>query len=113
MHMEDVRPTTPQLPTPEGTSPSSSDDDQDWSSTAGTLDPKLLQLNSSALTAIKGLCDLSQRAMVFESPLPPLPGMKRTFAKSFSMDSVQSEDEFIASKRRRGAISDQTLARLI
>jgi hypothetical protein len=113
MHMEDVRLTTPQLPTPEGTSPSSSDDDQDWSSAAGTIDPKLLQLNSSALTAIKGLCDLSQRATVFESPLPPPPGMKRTFAKSFSMDSVQSEDEFIASKRRRGAISDQTLARLL
>jgi hypothetical protein len=86
------------------TTPSSTDEEQDWSS-AGTIDPKLLQLNSSALTAVKGLCSLAQRATVFPH------GEKRTLGKSYSMGYVQADSE--SAKRRRGAISNQTLARML
>jgi len=88
-----------------------------WSSNAvGTIDPKLLQLPSNTLTAVKGLCSLSQRAMVFvpqqQTSLPTASRMgKRTYGKSYSMGTVQSDYEVI--KRRRGAISDQTLARIL
>ena len=116
VNMEDVRPTMPTTPRfGQHSTPSSvADEDQDWPS-AGTIDPKLLQLNSSALTAVKGLCSLSQRATVFQPPLtstslPSLHG-KRTFGKSYSMGNVQSDYE--PAKRRRGAISDQTLARML
>ena len=117
--MEDVRlqlPATPRLRqdcTPDSTS---SDEDVDWcSSAAGTIDPKLLSLNSSALTAVKGLWSLSQKATVFQpssmsSTSSPASGGKRTFGKSYSMGNVQSDYE--AAKRRRSAISDQTLARV-
>jgi hypothetical protein len=81
------------------------DDEPYWSSNAGTIDPKLLQLNSSALTAVKGLCSLSQRATVFPH------GEKRTFGKSYSMGNVQADTE--SAKKRRGAISNQTLARML
>jgi hypothetical protein len=101
--MEDVRPSTPT-----STSSGSTEEDQEWSSSAGTIDPKLLQLNSSALTAVKGLCSLSQRATVFQ---PTTSGSKRTFGKSYSMGNVQSDYE--PAKRRRSAISDQTLARML
>ena len=101
--MEDVRPSTPTSTT------GSTEEDQEWSSNAGTIDPKLLQLNSSALTAVKGLCSLSQRATVFQPSLTN--GSKRTFGKSYSMGDVQSDYE--PAKRRRGAISDQTLARML
>ena len=114
LHMGEVRqhmPGTPRLgqePTPAS---STMEEDQDWTSTAGTIDPKLLQLNSSALTAVKGLCFLSQRPTVFQpSSLSSSAlghGSKRTLAKSYSMGNVQSE-----AKRRRGAISDQILARM-
>jgi Cyclin len=108
--MEDV--VVPSQPTPLLSSSTSDVEDQDWSSAAGTIDPKLLQLNSSALTAVKGLCSLSQRATVFEPPPPPsVQGGKRTFGKSYSMGNVQSDYE--PAKRRRGSISDQTLARML
>jgi hypothetical protein len=119
--MEDVRPQLPATPhlrqdsTPTSTS---SDEDADWcSSTAGTIDPKLLSLNSSALTAVKGLCSLSQKATVFQpsslsSTTSSLAsGGKRTFGKSYSMGVGQSDYE--PAKRRRGAISNQTLARVL
>jgi hypothetical protein len=111
--MEDIRPTIPgtpclqQEPTPAFPL---AEEDQDWSSTAGTIDPKLLLLNSSALTAVKGLCSLSQRATVFQpsSESSSMLHGKRTFGKSYSMGIVQSD-----AKRRRGAISEQTLARML
>ena len=102
--MEDVRPSTP----PFASGPT--EEDQEWSSNAGTIDPKLLQLNSSALTAVKGLCSLSQRATVFQ-PTTTTNGSKRTFGKSYSMGNVQSDYE--PAKRRRSAISDQTLPRML
>ena len=102
--MQDVRPSTPTSTT------GSTEEDQEWSSNAGTIDPKLLQLNSSALTAVKGLCSLSQRATVFQPTTTTTNGSKRTFGKSYSMGNVQSDYE--SAKRRRGAISDQTLARM-
>jgi hypothetical protein len=101
MDSRSTMPPTPRLrmaPTP------STDEEQDWSS-AGTIDPKLLQLNSSALNAVKGLCSLSQRATVFPH------GEKRTLGKSYSMGYVQADHE--SAKRRRGAISNQTLARML
>jgi len=104
MSMDDVRPSLPATPA------SAIDEEQDWSSAAGTIDPKLLQLNSSALTAVKGLCSLSQRATVFQPP-NAVHGSKRSFGKSYSMGNVQSDYEM--AKRRRGAISDQTLARML
>jgi PHO85 cyclin-5 len=103
LSMEDVRPTMPPTPRLRNEStPSSAIDCED--TPFGTIDPQLLQLNSSALNAVKGLCSLSQRATVFPG------GAKRQFAKSYSMD-VQSE--FEACKRRRGVISNQTLARIL
>jgi Cyclin len=100
--MDEVRPT----------STSTAEEEQEWSSNAGTIDPKLLQLNSSALTAVKGLCSLSQRATVFQPPpSSSVHGGKRTFGKSYSMGHVQSDYE--PAKRRRGALSDQTLARML
>jgi PHO85 cyclin-5 len=112
MSMDDVRPSIPATPRLRlETAPGSAiDEEQDWSSAAGTIDPKLLQLNSSALTAVKGLCSLSQRATVFQPP-NAVHGSKRTFGKSYSMGNVQSDYEM--AKRRRGAISDQTLARML
>jgi hypothetical protein len=113
--MEDVHPST--LTLRQDYTPASSEEDPDWcSSTAGTINPKLLSLNSSALTAVKGLCSLSQKATVFQplslsSSSPLGPGGKRTFGKSYSMGNVQSDYE--PAKRRRGAISDQTLARVL
>ena len=119
MSMEDVRPqlppSTPRLG--QAATPASSYEDADWcSSAAGTVDPKLLSLNSSALTAVKGLCSLSQKATVFQpsglSATSSLAsGGKRAFGKSYSMGNVQSDYE--PAKRRRGAISDQTLARVL
>lgn len=107
----DAIPATPR-PRPESNHTSAVDEEQDWSSAAGTIDPKLLQLNPSALTAVKGLCSLSQRATVFQEPPSPaitVPGSKRTFGKSYSMGTVQYD----SAKRRRGAIPDQTLARMM
>jgi len=95
-----------------------SEEPVDWSSAAGTIDPKLLHLPSSALTAVRGLCSLSQRATVFPSQQCSMASdsttsrvCKRTFGKSYTMGHVQCEYEGI--KRRRGAISDQTLARIL
>ena len=104
--MDEVRPTS-------SCTSSTVEEDQEWSSNAGTIDPKLLQLNSSALTAVKGLCSLSQRATVFQPPPSSsfVHGGKRTFGKSYSMGHVQSDYE--PAKRRRGALSDQTLARML
>jgi hypothetical protein len=103
--MDEVRPSTP-------SSSSFPEEDQEWSSNAGTIDPKLLQLNSSALTAVKGLCSLSQRATVFQPESSSVSGGgKRTFGKSYSMGNVQSDYE--PAKRRRGATSDQTFARML
>jgi len=105
MSMDDSRTTMPPTPRLRGdATPSSIDEESDWSS-AGTIDPKLLQLNSSALTAVKGLCSLSQRATVFPH------GEKRTFSKSYSMGYVQADNE--SAKRQRGAISNKTLARML
>jgi hypothetical protein len=109
MGMEDVRPATPATPRLRiDSTPSSAvvDEEPDWSG-ANTIDPKLLHLGSSALTAVKGLCSLSQRATVFPSATA---GNKRTYGKSYSMGVVQ---DYESSKRRRGAISDQTLARML
>jgi hypothetical protein len=112
MSMDEVRPSIPATPRLriDATPASAIDEEQDWSSAAGTIDPKLLQLNSSALTAVKGLCSLSQRATVFQPP-NAVHGSKRTFGKSYSMGTVQSDYE--SAKRRRSAISDQTLARML
>jgi hypothetical protein len=119
--MEDVRPqlpATPHLRRESTPASATSDEDPDWcSSTAGTIDPKLLSLNSSALTAVRGLCSLSQKATVFQplslssTTTSSASGGKRTFGKSYSMGVVQSDYE--PAKRRRGAISDQTLARVL
>jgi hypothetical protein len=111
MGMEDVRPTTPATPRLRiDATPSSAvvDEEHDWSG-ANTIDPKLLHLGSSALTAVKGLCSLSQRATVFSSAAIAA-GNKRTYGKSYSMGVVQ---DYESSKRRRGAISNQTLARIL
>jgi hypothetical protein len=84
----------------------------DWSCNAGTIDPKLLQLPSSALTAVRGLCSLSQRATVFGAQALPSASTaalgKRTLGKSWTIQS-----DYESKKRRRGAISDQTLARIL
>ena len=122
MSMEDVRPTlpyTPRLRQDSTPASASSDEDTDWcSSAAGTIDPKLLSLNSSALTAVRGLCSLSQKATVFQpsalsstTTTSLASGGKRAFGKSYSMGNVQSDYE--PAKRRRGAISNQTLARVL
>jgi hypothetical protein len=104
MNMDDPQ-STMMASTPRLREPIPADDEPYWSSNAGTIDPKLLQLNSSALTAVKGLCSLSQRATVFPH------GEKRTFGKSYSMGNVQADTE--SAKKRRGAISNQTLARML
>jgi len=120
MILDDARPSLPP-PAPrlrvDATPVSAAENEEpvDWSSAAGTIDPKLLHLPSSALTAVKGLCSLSQRATVFTSQRamssPTGRAGKRTFGKSYTMGHVQSDYDGI--KRRRGAISDRTLARIL
>jgi len=109
MGMEDIRPSTPATPRLQSNATPSSavDEEQDWSG-VNTIDPKLLHLGSGALNAVKGLCSLSQRATVFPSTTGL--GNKRTYGKSYTMGVVQ---DYESSKRRRGAISDQTLARML
>jgi hypothetical protein len=71
---------------------------EDWPM-AGTIDPKLLQLNPQALNAVQGLCSLRQAAMVFC-------GGKR------QQGYVQSEGHS-SSKRPCGTLSDETLLRIL